>query len=136
MSRAAEDPLVAQAFDPGKHEQLAQAIENLTSEEAQFFLHKLENAIRKRKIQLTGYLAALAIWLVTMTGAMFYCFFTEGGFVLWVFFIPFAAVGSILYGFGRWSERVGSRPPKAIVVAPAGAPASAALPAPSADDKP
>jgi hypothetical protein len=123
VTRSAEDPLVSQAFDASKHEDLARAIENLTSEEAQFFLHKLENAIRKRKIQLTGYLIALAVWLLTMIAAMFYCFFIVDGFVLWVFLIPFASVGAILYGFGRWSERAGNAPPRAIVVPPAAKPA-------------
>ena len=37
-------------------------------------------------------------------------FGTHEGFVIWVFVIPFALVGAILYGFGRWSERVGSAP--------------------------
>jgi hypothetical protein len=124
VTRAAEDPLVAQAFDPGKHEQLAKAIENLTSDEAQFFLHKLETAIRKRKIQLTGYLVALAAWLLTMIAAMFYYFIHQpaDGFVAWVFLVPFASVGAILYGFGRWSERIANAPPRAIASAAAAKP--------------
>src|SRR6185503_6801130 len=58
-----EDPLVTQAFDAKKHEDLARAIAGLSSEEAAFFLHKLELAIRKRKIQITGYLVAMVVWL-------------------------------------------------------------------------
>jgi len=109
VSQSAEDPLVASAFDPKKHEDLARAIEKLSSDEAAYFLHKLESAIRKRKIQITGYLVAMGAWLLSMLGALIY-FGTHEGFVIWVFVIPFALVGAILYGFGRWSERVGSAP--------------------------
>jgi hypothetical protein len=106
---SAEDPLVAQAFDPKKHEDLARAIEKLSSDEAAFFLHKLEHAIRKRKVQLTGYLGAMVAWLVTMVGALIY-YGTHSGFTYWVFVVPFGAVGLILYGFGRRAERIGNTP--------------------------
>jgi hypothetical protein len=105
----AEDPLVAQVFKSKNNEDLARAIEKLSSDEAAYFLHKLEHAIRKRKIQLTGYLGAMAAWLVTMVAALIY-FGTHEGFVYWVFVIPFGAVGVILYTFGRWAERVAKTP--------------------------
>jgi hypothetical protein len=102
----AEDPLVAKAFD-AKHTNvdLARAIAGLSPEEAEFFLHKLERAYRKRKIQITGYLTAMAAWLIGMVLALAY-FGTHDGFVVWVFVVPFGLVGAILYGFGRWAERV------------------------------
>lgn len=109
MTQSAEDPLVAQAFDEKKHEDLARAIEKLSPDEAAFFLGKLERAIRKRKIQLTGYLVAMAVWLVAMTVALLY-YGTHKGFVEWVFVVPFGLVGAILYGFGRWSEAVARSP--------------------------
>ncbi|MBC7977261.1 MAG: hypothetical protein H7138_19975 [Myxococcales bacterium] len=108
MTQSAEDPLVAQAFDPKKHEDLKRAIERLSSDEAAYFLHKLECAVRKRKVQLTGYLIAMGAWLATMLLALLY-FGTHQGFVIWVFVIPFAVVGAILYGFGRWAERIGNK---------------------------
>ena len=109
MTQSAEDPLVAKAFDANKHEELARAIEKLSSEDAAYFLHKLEHAIRKRKIQLTGYLVAMAVWLVTMVLSLLYVG-TQDGFTLWIFAIPFGCVGAILYGFGRWAERVAKAP--------------------------
>jgi hypothetical protein len=112
VTQPAEDPLVAKAFNARKHEELARAIEHLSSDEAQVFLRRLEAAIRKRKIQLTGYLAAMAAWLITMIGALLY-FGSHDGSALWVFLIPFACVGAILYGFGRWSERIGAAAPQA-----------------------
>jgi hypothetical protein len=131
VPRSVEDPLVAQAFDARQHEGLAHAIEKLSPDEAAFFLHKLEHAIRKRKIQITGYLAAMGGWLIAMTLAIAY-YGTHDGFVAWVFVVPFGLVGAILYAFGTWAERVARTPgpPRATLhrVEPA-APAEPAKPA-------
>ncbi len=107
---APEDPMVAQAFDAQSHEDLARAVERLTSGEAAYFLVKLEAAIRKRKIQVSGYLVAMLVWVVGMMGALAW-YGTHDGFVGWVFIAPFALVGVILYAFGRWAERAGTPPP-------------------------
>ena len=85
---------------------LEEAIAKLSPEEAAFFLQSLESKLRKRKIQLTGYLVAMIVWLVTMIGALAY-YGASDGFVLWVFLVPFALLGAILYAFGRWGTRVG-----------------------------
>jgi hypothetical protein len=108
---SSEDPLVAKAFDGNKHEELAKAIQNLSPDEAQFFLDKLERAIRKRKIQILGYLVAMGVWLVGMVFALAW-YGTHEGFVVWVFIAPFGLVGAVLFGFGKWAERVGSPPSK------------------------
>ena len=113
-----EDPMVAKAFKADSHDELARAVENLTSEEAQFFLTKLEAAIRKRKIQLTGYLVSMLVWIAAMMGALAY-YGTHKGFVGWVFLIPFGLVGVILFAFGKWAERAGR-----VAKAPPSAPAS------------
>jgi len=118
VPKAAEDPLVSQAFDASKHADLARAVEQLSPEEAAFFLHRLEAALKKRKLQLTGYLVALGAWLVAMTLAMAY-YGTHTGFVHWVFAVPFGIVGVILYGFGHWAERVGRAPPPRTPAPPA-----------------
>ena len=47
-AQADEDKLVAGVFDKSKHDKIAEAVKNLSSEEAEFFLFKLESAIRKR----------------------------------------------------------------------------------------
>jgi hypothetical protein len=107
VSKPVEDPLVAKAFNADKHEELARAIQQLDPDEAAFFLAKLEAAVRKRKIQITGYLAAMLIWVIGMFFALVY-FGTYDGFTGWVFLVPFLLVGVTLYAFGRWSERVGA----------------------------
>ena len=100
-----EDPLVAQAFDADKHRQLAEAVSKLSPDEAAFFVAKLEGAIRKRKIQITGYLVAMLAWVGGMMFALAW-YGTHDGFVGWAFLLPFGLVGVILYAFGKWSERV------------------------------
>jgi hypothetical protein len=131
VSQPAEDPLVAQAFNAKKHEDLARAIEKLSPDQAAFFLHKLEMAIRKRKIQITGYLAAMGVWLVGMMLALAY-FGMHDGFVGWVFLAPFGFVGLVLYVFGRWADSVSKRPPPATQARPPAA--SPSVPAPPGDD--
>jgi len=104
---AAEDPMVAQAFKAESHEDLARAVEALTSDEAAHFLTKLEAAIRKRKIQITGYLVAMLVWILGMTAALVW-YGTHDGFVGWVFIAPFGIVGVVLFAFGKWAERAGN----------------------------
>jgi hypothetical protein len=108
-------PDVEQAFDADKHVQLARAIEKLTPEEAVFFLWKLEISIRKRKVQLVGYLVAMLVWLAGMLFALVYYGMANYGFVGWVFLMPFALVGGILWAFGKWADRIGSaKPPEGV----------------------
>ena len=108
----AEDPMVAQAFDKDSHEELARAVEKLSSQEAAFFLAKLEAAIKKRKIQITGYLVSMLFWILGMMGALAW-YGTHDGFVGWVFILPFGLVGVILFAFGKWAERAGAAVPAA-----------------------
>jgi len=107
VSKPVEDPLVAQAFAADKHEDLARAVEKLSPEEAAFFLTRLEAAIRKRKIQITGYLVAMLIWVAGMMFALAW-YGTHDGFVGWAFVLPFGLVGVVLYAFGKWADRVGA----------------------------
>ncbi len=99
-----------QAFDPAKHDELAEAIKKLSPEEAAFFLWKLEISVRKRKVQLTGYLVAMLIWLVGMVGALVIYGLSEG-FIGYVFLIPFGLVGVTLWAFGKWAERISAQKP-------------------------
>ena len=102
------DPDVEDAFDPSKQDDLAAAVARLSPDEAAFFLRRLEAAVTKRKIQLTGYLVAMAVWLASMLGALAYYGSAEG-FVGWVFLVPFGLVGVVLWGFGWWYGRVADR---------------------------
>jgi len=108
MAKPQEDPLVAKAFDKdAKDDEIKAAIAALSPEEAQFFLQKLEAAFKKRKMQLTGYLVAITVWVLGMVGALAY-FGTHDGFVGWVFLMPFGLVGLVLYIFGRVANKIGA----------------------------
>jgi hypothetical protein len=87
-------------------DQLKDAVERLNPEEAAFFLAKLEASLRKRKLQLTGYLVALVMWLACMLLALAY-YGSSDGFVGWAFLVPFGVFGLVVYVFGKWADRVG-----------------------------
>lgn len=106
---ARDDPaaLAEQALDPKKLDDVEKAIANLTPDEAQHFVGLLERAIKRRRIQLIGYAAALVVLLAGQVGALAYYGTTEPGqFVGWIFFIPFLLVGIVFYVFGAWANRV------------------------------
>lgn len=84
---------------------IAAAIAKLSPAEAEFFLAKLEAVMLKRKMQLTGYLVSLVLWVVTMFLALAY-YGTHDGFVGWVFLIPFGLVGLSLFVFGKWADKI------------------------------
>jgi hypothetical protein len=89
------------------NDEIAQAVAKLDPTEAAYFLNRLQGAIRKRKIQLWGYLTAIAMWAVTMGLALMYWVSTpRGTFVGWIFIIPFISVGVMLFLFGRWGDAV------------------------------
>jgi hypothetical protein len=101
--------MVAKAFGAGSQEDLASLIGNLNPTEADYFLKKLEAALRKRRIMLSGYIVAMVAWLVGMVCAIAY-FGMASGFTAWVFLVPFAIVGLILWIFGALAERAGRVP--------------------------
>ena len=115
LPSVAELPNADDAFDVSKQDAVAEAIKNLTPEEAALFLFHLEMKLRKRKLQLVGYLVAMALWLAGMLFALV-VFGTSSGFVGWVFLIPFALVGATLWVFGKWGEKIGKTPPPADLV--------------------
>ena len=88
-------------------DELAKAVAQLSPEEALFFLAKLEAVMNKRKLQLTGYLVAFVAWVVAMFFAVVY-FGSQEGYPYWVFLVPFALVGAILWAFGRRATMVGT----------------------------
>ncbi len=102
-----EDPVVASAFDASSQVDLVQLLKELPPDQAAYYVAKLEAAYKKRKLQLSGYLVALVAWLVSMVSALVY-FGSNDGFTGWVFLVPFAIVGLVMWSFGRWAEVVGN----------------------------
>lgn len=107
VATARAEALAQDALDPKNQDDVARAISQLTPEEAAHFVGVLEKAIKRRRIQLIGYLLSLVVLLVGMVLALaYYGASEEGSFVGWVFFLPFLAVGALFYVFGRWANRV------------------------------
>lgn len=109
---AAEDPrgrgaeLAKRAMIEARPD-LARELEQLTPEEAAMFLELIDKALKKRRIQLAGYLLSL----VGMIGGMLFALYTYGSrepgeFVGWAFLVPFVLVAASLLIFGRWSRRI------------------------------
>jgi hypothetical protein len=104
MPPKAEERLVAELA--ARPDEIAKAVGKLSPDEAAFFLAKLEAMMLKRKLQLTGYLVALVVWLLGMVGALVW-YGTHQGFVGYAFLMPFILVGVTLYAFGRWANKIG-----------------------------
>jgi hypothetical protein len=92
-------------------EELARAISKLSDEQAAFVLDKIERTLRKRKLQITGYLVAMVVWLAGELAVLAYLG-THEGFQAWLFLVPFGLLGAVIYGFGRWAERILPTTPK------------------------
>ena len=105
VAETSDERMVAEVAS--KPADLAAAVAKLSPEEAAFFLARLEAMMVKRKLQLTGYLVAMAVWLLGMVGALIY-FGTHDGFVGWVFILPFALMGLTIWAFGKWAQKVGT----------------------------
>ncbi len=84
---------------------LADALAKLSPEEADIFLAALELTLKRRRLLLVGYIAAVLALIGGMVTA-FYLYGTRepGSFAGWVFLVPFAAVAIILMTFGRMAK--------------------------------
>lgn len=94
-------------LDEGKasDRDLEEILAGLTTEETEMFLAALELTMRKRRVQLLGYLATLLCLLVGSAWAFWmYGNREPGEFMGWAFLIPPAAAGLSLWGFGKLSR--------------------------------
>lgn len=92
--------------DPAFREQIEEAIQNMPPEKAAELVAMLEASLRRRKLELIGYLAAAVILLVGMVGALYYYGTSDhGAFVGWIFLIPLGLAGGVMWLVGRVAER-------------------------------
>jgi hypothetical protein len=87
------------------HPELAGKLEQLSPEEMDMFLGLIQKALKKRRIQLAGYLLSL----VCMIGGLLFALYVYGNrepgeFVGWAALVPFGLVAAVLLIFGRWSR--------------------------------
>ena len=98
----------------GKHDELAKAIEKLTPEEAAFFLWQARGGDAQAqdpadRLPRRDAACGSSAWC---SRSSYYG--THDGFVGWVFLVPFALVGVILWAFGKWAEHRVGEPPEAV----------------------
>lgn len=92
--------------DPAFRSRVEDAIANLPPEKAAELVTLLEASIRRRKVELIGYLAAAGVLLVGMVLALYaYGAAEEGRFVGWLFLIPLALAGVVMIVVGRLAKR-------------------------------
>ena len=98
---AAKD-LAARLADPKFQADVEAAVRDLPPEKAAELVAMLEASMRKRKIELYGYLAAAAIVIVGMIGALLVMgSVEEGTFIGWVFLVPLGLAGIVMMLVGR-----------------------------------
>ena len=102
-AKAADEGFV---LDADSKQKLAEQIANLSDDEREHFLFQLGMVMKKRRMQLFGYLMAMLVWAVGMVFALAW-YGSHDGFSGWAFLVPFAAVGVVLWAFGAWTDRIG-----------------------------
>jgi hypothetical protein len=91
--------------DPAFRAQIEEGIKNMPPEKAAELLEMLEASLRRRKIELIGYLGAAAMLLVGMVFALYiYGASDHSSFMAWVFLIPMGLAGLVMWAIGRWSN--------------------------------
>ena len=98
--------LSEQLNDPAFRERIEQAIAALPPEKAAELVALLEASIRRRKIELFGYIASAVVLLIGMVIAVYtYGRAAHGQFIGWVFLAPLAAAGVIMIAVARWAAK-------------------------------
>ena len=92
--------------DPAFRAQIEEGIKNMPPEKAAELVAMLEASLRRRKIELYGYLGAAVVLLIGMVVALYIYGATDhGNFMSWIFLIPMGLAGGVMWFVGRWSNR-------------------------------
>jgi len=98
--------------DPAFRDEIERAIQNMPPEKAAELVAMLETSLRRRQLELIRHLAAAFILLVGLVRAPHhYGTSDHDAFVGWIFLIPLAAAGGVMWLVGRLAER--GRKPRA-----------------------
>ncbi len=77
-----------------------------SQEQIEALVAAIDRFERRRRLMLAGYLLALVVLIGGQIAAFFvYATAPQGSFIAWVFLLPFAAVGFVLWLFGRLARR-------------------------------
>ncbi|HUQ06770.1 MAG TPA: hypothetical protein VM261_29910 [Kofleriaceae bacterium] len=92
--------------DPAFRTQIEEGLKNMPPEKAAELVAMLEASLRRRKIELYGYIGAAAVMLVGMVTALYIYGATDhGNFMSWIFLIPMGLAGAVMWFVGRWSNK-------------------------------
>jgi hypothetical protein len=91
--------------DPTFRAQIEEGLKNMPPEKAAELVAMLEASLRRRKIELYGYIAAAVVMLVGMIVALYIYGATDhGDFMTWIFLIPMGLAGGVMWWVGRWAN--------------------------------
>ena len=90
--------------DPAFRAQIEEGLKNMPPEKAAELVAMLEASLRRRKIELYGYLGAALVLLLGMVIALYVYGASDGqNFMSWVFLVPMGLAGLVMWLVGRWS---------------------------------
>jgi hypothetical protein len=88
--------------DPAFRAQIEEGIKNMPPEKAAELVAMLEASLRRRRIELYGYIGAAVVLLVGMVVALYIYGATDhGNFMSWIFLIPMGLAGGVMWLVGR-----------------------------------
>ncbi len=110
--------LAERLADPAFRSQIEEGIRNMPPEKAAELVQMLEASLRRRRIELYGYIGAAVALLLGMVVALYiYGASDHGNFMSWIFLVPMALAGLVMWLVGRWSsaDRKASKRPRPSV---------------------
>lgn len=100
--KSAAKDLAERLKDPKFQADIERAVRELPPEKAAQLVEMLEASMRRRKLELYGYLAAAAIVIFGMLGALVIMGSAKSGtFIGWVFLIPLGLAGLVMWRIGK-----------------------------------
>jgi hypothetical protein len=102
---------MAKSTDKSGGFDMEKELAQLTPQQAELFLRALELTMKKRRMMLFGYLAALLVIVGGLIGALYvWAAYRQTMFITWVFLVPFACAGGLIILFGKAARRIGKSP--------------------------
>jgi hypothetical protein len=97
--------LAERLADPAFRAEIEEGLRSMPPEKAAELVAMLEAALRRRRIELYGYIGAAVVLLFGMVGALyFYGASDHGNFMAWIFLLPMGLAGLVMWLVGRWSR--------------------------------
>jgi hypothetical protein len=91
--------------DPAFRAQIEEGLKNMPPEKAAELVEMLETSLRRRKVELWGYIGAAVVMLVGMVVALYiYGSSDPDSFRTWIFLIPMGLAGLVMWIVGRWAD--------------------------------